>query len=104
MGLVGLDLEWVDGDERRKGGVETERRLSLVNGLNIDGDEMVAIAVVAVAAVEVEDTVKIMISCCLLYCSVSKGESKEKDEKVVLKQVFGMQEYEEKNRDADEQG
>lgn len=76
----------------------------MVNGLNIDGDEMVVIAAVVDAAVEVEDIVKIMISCCLLYCSVSKGESKEKDERAVLKQVFGMQEYKEKNRDADEQG
>lgn len=78
----------------------------MVNGLNIDGDDMVVIAAVAAAvaaAVEVEDTVEIMISRCLLYCSISKGESKDKDEGVVLKQVFGMQEYEEKNRDADEQ-
>ena len=65
MGLVGLDLEWVDGNECRKGGVETERRLSLVNELYIDGDEMVVAAVVAVAAVEVEDTDKIMMANAL---------------------------------------
>lgn len=58
MGLVGLDLDWVEGDECRKDGVETERMLSLAIGLNIDGDEIVVVAVIIV--VVVEDIVKTM--------------------------------------------
>lgn len=67
MGLVGLDLDWVEGDVCRKDGVKTERRLSLAIGLNIDDDELVvlAVVVVVVVVVVVEDIVETTITNAL---------------------------------------